>query len=311
MDERSPLLLGTAQLALDEEHLLAEGPFWDAPREQLLWVDILRGLVLQGRVREDGTVTVDDQLEFPHMVGAVATAESGAWIIAGQETLLYRRPDGELTDGPRVIPDGANRRLNDGKPDPAGRYLIGTLDLDEASETEELLVLGSDGGLTVVDSDLTLSNGLGWSTDGARFFSTDTLRKTIYVRDYDPRSGAMGERTTFLVTTDGHPDGMTIDSDDHLWVAMWGIGRVYRYSPSGELVAAIDVPALQPSSVTFAGPDLATLVITTASKGLSEEQKAEWPLSGRLFTFRPGVTGQPPSLWAGPPAAPNATEARA
>ncbi|THG28705.1 SMP-30/gluconolactonase/LRE family protein [Naasia lichenicola] len=301
MNDRSPRLLGTAELALDEEHLLAEGPFWDAPRQQLLWVDILRGLVLRGRLQADGTIAVDDRLEFPHMVGAVASAESGAWIIAGQETLLYRRPDGELVDGPRVIPAGSNRRLNDGKPDPAGRYIIGTLDFDEVSETEELLVLGSDGRLVVIDSDLTLSNGLGWSSDGSRFFSTDTLRKTIYVRHYDPGSGAMGERKVFLVTTDGHPDGMTMDSDDHLWVAMWGIGRVNRYSPSGELVAAIEVPALQPSSVTFAGPDLATLVITTASKGLSEEQKAARPLSGRLFTFRPGVTGQPPALWAGPP----------
>ena len=293
--------LGVAQLALDQQHLLAEGPFWDSPRQQLLWVDILRGTVFTGELQTDGRIEVRDQLEFPHMVGAAATAESGAWIIAGQETLLYRQPDGEILEGPRVIPPGSNRRLNDGKPDPAGRYLIGTLDFDEVSTTEELSILRESGELDTLDSDLTLSNGLGWSSDGSRLFSIDTLRDSIYVRDYDVATGTVGERSTFLVAAEGHPDGMCVDSEDHLWVAMWGLARINRYSPAGELLAAVDVPALQPSSVTFAGPDLDTLVITTASKGLTDEQKAEWPLSGRLFTFRPGVTGQPPALWAGPP----------
>ncbi|MFP3712666.1 SMP-30/gluconolactonase/LRE family protein [Puerhibacterium sp. TATVAM-FAB25] len=289
------------QVANPQVHELAEGPVWDPVRERLLWVDIRRGLVFSGELRDDGTVDVVDEVAFGGTVGAVAVSAEGDWVVAGGEQLLLRDPAGVVRPGPRILPPGSGRRLNDGKPDPAGRFLVGSLHLEDDDPTEELLaVLDADGTVRVLDDDLTLSNGLAWTADGTRMYSIDTLRRTVYVRDYGARTGAVGPRTTFLTVDDGHPDGMCLDAEEHLWIAMYGLGQVRRYSPAGELVATIEVPAQNVSCVAFAGPRLDTLVITTATQDLTPDQLAELPDSGRLFTATPGVRGLPLPLWSGP-----------
>jgi sugar lactone lactonase YvrE len=130
-------------------------------------------------------------------------------------------------------------------------------------------------------------------------YSIDTLRQTVFVRDYDPQTGTAGPREPFLTVDEGYPDGMCLDVDEHLWIAMWGLGQVHRYSPAGGLVSVIEVPAPHVSSVAFAGPGLDTLVITTATQDLTDEQLARFPDSGRLFTASPGVAGLPQALWSG------------
>ena len=291
-DDRTP------RVATDETFVLAEGPVWDAPRRRLLWVDIRRGLVLSGTLAADGSIDIVDRFELDGTVGAVAPSASGSSIVANGDDLL-EVDGGEIV---RTIPvlgsDGA-RRFNDGKPDAAGRYLVGTLSLSGPSQTEQLLVVERDGSWRVLDDDLTLSNGLGWSADGTRFYSVDTMRQRIHVRDYDLATGDTGARATFVELADGYPDGLCVDAEDHLWVAIWGVGQVHRYSPAGELVEVIHVPAPHTSSVAFAGPLLDTLVITTASDELTPEQLEAYPLSGRLFTAFPGVTGLPQPLWGG------------
>lgn len=288
------------KVANPQAHELAEGPVWDPVRERLLWVDIRRGLVLEGVLRDDGTVDVVDEVAFGGTVGAVAVAADGEWVVAGGEELLLRDPSGTVRPGPRILPPGSGRRLNDGKPDPAGRFLVGSLHLEDDDPTGELLaVLDADGTVRVLDDDLSLSNGIGWTADGARLYSIDTLRRTVYARDYDARTGAVGPRATFLTVDDGHPDGMCLDAEEHLWIAMYGLGQVRRYSPSGELVATVDVPAPNVTCVAFAGPRLDTLVITTATQDLDADQLARFPGSGRLFTATPGVRGLPQPLWSG------------
>jgi len=290
----------TVTVANHETHELAEGPFWDPVRQQLLWVDIRRGLVFVGGLEPGGTIEVRERVSFRGTVGAVAVSAGGQWIVAAAEEVLLRDTGGALRPGPRVLPPDCGRRLNDGKPDPAGRYLVGSLSLADESSTQELLaVLDHDGTVRVLDDDLTLSNGLGWSADGSRMYSIDTLRQTVYVRDYDPLTGSAGPRESFLTVERGYPDGMCLDTAEHLWIAMWGLGQVHRYSPAGELVAVIDVPAPHVSSVAFAGPGLDTLVITTATQDLTDDQLARFPDSGRLFTAAPGVSGVPQVLWSG------------
>ena len=176
---------------------LAEGPVWDVARQRLLWVDILAGSVLEGTLR-DGQIEVTLRHHFDGMVGAVTVADDGAILVAAQEHLVVLDPDGNRHDGVRIVPAGQRRRLNDGSTDPAGRFLVGTLSLGDPSEREILVRLEPDGHLTVLDNDLTLSNGLAWSTDGIKMYSVDTNRQTIYVRDYDPTSGAVGERRPHL-----------------------------------------------------------------------------------------------------------------
>ena len=162
-----------------------------------------------------------------------------------------------------------------------------------------LVRLDADGRLAVLDDDLTLSNGLAWSSDGRRMFSVDTLARTVSVRDYDVGSGAVGPRRVHLRLEDGFPDGIAMDAADHLWVAVWGGGEVRRYAPDGALAGRVATGAPHTSSVAFAGDDLRLLVITTATSELSREQLRAHPDSGRMFTARVDVPGLPVAPWQG------------
>jgi sugar lactone lactonase YvrE len=221
---------------------LGEGPFWDARRSRLLWVDILAGTVLEGHLDADA-IQVTQRIQFDSMVSAVTVADDGGLLVAAQEHLVQVHRDGTRQAGLRIIPAGRHRRLNDGSTDPAGRFLVGTLSLDGPSEREQLVRLEADGTVTELDGDLTLSNGLAWSTDGSRLFSVDTLRQTIFVRDYDAVAGRVGERRPHVRLPVGFPDGIAMDAADHLWVAVWGGGEIRRYAPDGDLVERVAIPA--------------------------------------------------------------------
>lgn len=282
--------------ATDVPHHLAEGPFWDPVRERLLWVDIMAGDVLVGRLGVDDRIEVDERVTFPDTAGAVAVSAAGEWVVAGKHRLHHRTSDGRMLAGPALI-DGARRRFNDGAPDPAGRFLVGT-----KGDGEELLMqVDVDGAARVIDDDLGLSNGLAWSADGRTLFSVDTPSRRIFARDYDPETGATGERRLFTTIEEGFPDGMTTDAEDHLWVAIWGGGCVLRVDGTGAVVTRIDVPAPHVTCPVFAGPELDVLVITTATEDMPPDELRRHPLAGRLFTCRPGVRGNPPHLWAGIP----------
>ncbi|MFC7530858.1 SMP-30/gluconolactonase/LRE family protein [Actinoplanes sp. GCM10030250] len=278
----------TAQPGGTGAYFLGEGPVWDAARERLLWVDIMAGDVHEGRLdTTTGEIRTVTTWSFEQSVGAVAVAETGDLLVAEKETLTHVKNDGTRTHLARVLPEGAPNRLNDGAVDPAGRFLVGSLGGDR-----EILVRFENGDCTTIDDDLTLSNGLAWSPAGDRFYSVDTMSHTVYARDYPA-----GARSELFRVTDGHPDGLCVDAEGNLWLAVWGGGRVECRSPAGELIAVVDVDAPHTSSAAFAGPDLDILVITTATQDLSPAGLAEHPLSGRLFTARVGVTGLPTPYW--------------
>ena len=288
-------LLGTPRVATAISHFLAEGPIWDPIRDKILWVDIMAGAVYSGRFGDAGAIEIEQRIGFPDTAGSVAVSASGELVVAGTHRLYYRDVDGSIEPGHELI-DGDERRFNDGKADPAGRLVVGT---KGPTDAEQLLRIGPGETAAVIDDDLTLANGLAWSKDGRRLYTIDTLTRRVYVRDCDPETGATGKRGVFAVLTEGYPDGMTTDAEDHLWIAIWGGGCVLRLSPVGEILGRVDVPAPHTSCPVFAGPDLDTLVITTATEGLSPEQRERYPLSGRLFTLTPGVQGNQPYLWAG------------
>jgi sugar lactone lactonase YvrE len=288
----------TVSPATTEAFELAEGPVWDAARRRLLWVDILGGAVLEGGLDDDG-IHVTGRHAFDGTVGAVSVADDGTLLVAAQEHLVVLRPDGTRVDGPRVVPAGTRRRLNDGSTDPAGRFLVGTLSLDGPSDREVLVRLEPDGSVVELDGDLTLSNGLAWSASGREMYSVDTERQVVFARSYDPDAGAVGERRVHLTLDEGHPDGIAVDAEDHLWVAVWGAGEVRRFAPDGSLVHRVAVPAPHTSCVAFAGDDLRTLVVTTAAGELDDEQRRAHPASGRLFTCRVDVPGVPVPTWSG------------
>ncbi|WP_019611293.1 SMP-30/gluconolactonase/LRE family protein [Nocardiopsis sp. CNS-639] len=289
--------VATAVPASEGRYALGEGPVWDSARDRLLWVDITAGEIIEGRLDPDsGRITATGVHRFEGTVGAVATSADGDLIVAERSTLTRVRADGRRTGIARVLDSGADSRLNDGAVDPAGRFLVGSLADDDRTGEEVLARLGADGPV-LLDTDLNLSNGLAWSPRGTRFYSIDTVPGTVWGRDYDPATGATGPRERLFTVEDGFPDGMCVDAEGNLWIAVWGRGRIERRAPGGEVLSTVAVDAPHTSSVTFAGPDLDILVITTATHDLSPRDLDESPDSGRLFTARPGVRGLPTPYW--------------
>lgn len=302
-----------AQPAAPEAHLLAEGPVWDAARDRVLWVDIEEGRILEGRLR-DGDVEVLRTVVVDATVGAVVPCADGRLLVAGRSGLVVIGPDGRRTAGPTILPPDAARRLNDGACDPAGRFVVGSLALGASTGREVLVRLEDDGTLTTIDDDLWLSNGLAWSVDGATLYSVDTLAGVVRARDYDVASGAVGPRRDHLTITDGLPDGICLDTEGNLWIAIWGAGQVRCYGADGVVRHVVEVDAPHTSSVAFVGPGHDRLLVTTASTGLSPTQREQHPGSGRLFTAPVGallgVRGHPVPSWNGravPPPPPPAT----
>lgn len=286
------------RVANSEIHILGEGPIWDANSNELHWVDIKRALVFTGQLSTDQKITITNRQRFDETVGAVASSLNHLKIVANGEVLRIFKDDIEI-DSIQLFESNGTRRLNDGKPDPHGRYLVGSLAFDGKSKSEQLFLIDNDRKIKVIDSDLTLSNGLAWNSAGNKFYSIDTFSKKIFVRDYDLDTGNCGPRSTFAVIKEGYPDGMCMDSENCLWVAIWGNGEVLRFNEAGEISNRIKVPAPNTTSVCFAGKNLDVMVITTASDELSPEQIAQYPNSGSIFTLVPGVTGLPQSLWGG------------
>ncbi|MEU7870475.1 SMP-30/gluconolactonase/LRE family protein [Dactylosporangium sp. NPDC049140] len=290
----------SARPASASSYALGEGPVWDEARSRLLWVDILANTVHEGSLAA-GLVTPARSWAFADTVGAVAVAADGSLLVAERHTLTAVALDGTRSTVARVLPADRESRLNDGAVDPAGRFLVGSLAQDDR-RGEEVLVRLDDAGVTVLDADLDLSNGLAWSPSGELFYSIDTLPGVVHVREYDVATGAVGERRDLLTIADGHPDGMCVDADGNLWIAVWGGARVECRSPSGALLDVVPVPAPNTSCVAFAGD---VLVITTAARGVPREQRAAHPDSGRLFTAAVGARGLPTTYWTPTACAPS------
>ncbi|MBC7632614.1 SMP-30/gluconolactonase/LRE family protein [Aeromicrobium sp.] len=310
----------------DPIYPLAEGPLWDAAHGRVIWVDIMKGLVLEGMLEGD-RLTVVAEHRFDGYVGAVACAENGSLLVAETRGLTLLAPDGTRTAGPELIcqdliPPERPSRFNDGVCDAAGRFLVGTLSLTTLSLTtqslqarptavpreERLWQVGPEGA-TIIDDDLGLSNGLAFSPDGSLFYSVDSIPGTVWVRDYDQTTGHTGERRVFLPAGDGTPDGLAVDAAGRLWIAIWDRAEIRCHSPAGDLLETIDVPAPHPTSVAFVGPDLDQLLITTEQHAADAHDDAVIgrELSGSLFLCRPGVVGLAPHLWSGHPSPPPTT----
>ena len=276
----------TATAASASRYVLAEGPYWDAARERLLWVDIPNGLVLEGHL--DGIAVVETSRHHgDETVGAVVCDAAGELLVVGGKKLIAGAVERTL------VHEGDGRRLNDGSVDPSGRFVVGSIFKESPVHEERLMY--ADG--AVIDDDLVLSNGVAWSPDGALFYSVDSIPAAVFVRAYGT-DGVAGPRRIFLIVEGGSPDGMCVDADGNLWIAIWGAGEVRCYSATDATVlAVVTVPVAHPTAVAFAGADLDLLVITTSTDDPAEEVLVGHPDAGRLFTVDVGVRGLAVPYW--------------
>ncbi|MGE5251956.1 MAG: SMP-30/gluconolactonase/LRE family protein [Bacteroidota bacterium] len=275
-----------AELLFDARAELGEGPAWIGPEQALYWVDILKKRVFAG---------TDVLLQLHDHVSCVAVRRGGGLLLAlGASLVKLDTPASGFTVLARVS-EPATNRFNDGKCDPAGRLLAGTMDTREREDSGALYSLDPHG-LTRLLSGVRISNGLAWSPDAATLYHIDTPTRQIRAFDYDLGTGQIANGRTAVTVPEsfGWPDGMTSDADGSLWVAMWGGARVTKWDPrTGQLLEQFPVPALQTSSCIFGGRDLSELYITSARRGMTESQLQRYPLSGGLFRLQTRVTGTP------------------
>lgn len=277
------------------KYILGEGPVWDGPSETLSWIDIDDGLVLSAALRSGALGPITTR-HVGGPVGSVVPLNAGRYLVAMEAWLGILEADGRLTKSSALVP--TNRRLNDGKVDPQGRFVFGSLRRWGGPDgRQHFLRLEHDGTITVLDDDMNLSNGLGWSPDEQVLYHTDSIDQTIYRRTY--AGGDAGPREAFI-RLDGMPDGMTVDEDGCLWITLIDQARIECYMPTGDQVGdrTIELGTLHPASVEFAGEDLRDMVITTGAPRL-EDPSADYRSTddGVVLLARPGVRGLPRTPW--------------
>jgi sugar lactone lactonase YvrE len=288
----------TCELVLDARADLGEGPVWDDRRKVLLFVDIMRG-----HIHEFDPVTGKDRVvKVGRPVGCVALTERGDWI-AGASDGFYRvdPTTGRVTLVAGVEAGMPDNRMNDGYVDARGRVWAGTMSMGGVRERGSLYRLDPDGSVRRMLSRVTISNGLDWSPDGRIFYFTDLALSRIDQFDFDPVSGQISNRRLFVdfPLEIGYPDGLIVDAEGCVWVALWEGGSVHRYAPDGRLDVIIPVPASLTTKCAFGGPDLTDLYITTARVGLDAAARASQPMAGGVFRVRPGVRGRRPHRFGG------------
>jgi sugar lactone lactonase YvrE len=268
-----------------------EGPVWDASTGRLHFVDMLAGDLL--------TLRTDGAVERQHVgdVAAVWRPRTGGGGVVGVERgFALISPEGDVTTLPAVFTDPAIR-MNEGGCDPQGRFYCGTMAYAETPGAGTVYRLDPDGTVETVLTGVSISNGIVWSLDGGTVYYIDSPTRQVAAFDFSTGTRFGARRTVVEIEVPGaSPDGMTIDAEGHLWVALWAGSAVHRYSPQGVLEDVIELPATQVTACAFGGADLDTLYITTSRQGLAADEQ---PGAGCLFAAVPGVRGAPVRPFAG------------
>lgn len=288
-----PILTARPVTAAVADH--GEGPVWHPSFAGVRWVDMHAGDILELRGPDDvvrthvGTVAAAFR---PRRGGGVVLADERGFVLLDADLAVEERLP-ELWSDPGV-------RMNEGGADPAGNFWCGSMAYDESAGGGALYRLTPDGTATQVLDGVSISNGLGFSPDGTRAYYVDTPTDRVDV--FDHAGGALTNRRPAFAIADGpgHPDGLTVDAEGGVWVALFAGAAVHRYSPDGDLLAVVPLPAAQVTACTFGGAELGTLYVTTSRHGLDDDARSAQPLAGALFAVdAPGVHGLPALEFAG------------
>lgn len=279
------------ELSLKVKAKLGEGAFWDHKEKVLYWVDI-----------EDRKVFLFDPLtksnrvfETPSRVGTVVPKNKDEAVIALEDGIyILNTQSGGISLLSDVESKMRENRFNDGKCDPNGNLWVGSMHLDQSAPKANLYKISPSGESTKMLDSVTISNGIVWTKDKSTMYYIDTPTGHIRAFDYNSDTSEISNERIAVVIPEslGYGDGMTIDEEDKLWVALWNGNSVVRFDPeSGELLEKIKVPAHNVTSCSFGGPNFETLYITTSSLDMNEEESKKFPNAGSLFEVKPGVKG--------------------
>lgn len=274
--------------------LLGESPVWDPEKECLFWVDITEGKLHRYDIKTDKHKILD----FKKSICAAARCSSGQLLIAFKRKLAILKDfQTESLQLKTTLLPRNGVRFNDGQIDPLGRLWIGTMSETGGKNKGLLMKVNHDFMARVEVRHLDVSNGMCWNPDNTQFYHIDTGKNLVTVYDYTPFRGEITNPRPIIKVPKawGKPDGMTVDSEGKLWIALWGGWAVSRWDPeNGSCIGMIDLPVSQVSSCVFGGKDLSELYITSARIGLGKKKILEEPLAGAVFKISiPGIRGLP------------------
>jgi sugar lactone lactonase YvrE len=274
---------------------LGESPVWVPSLRQLWWIDIHLDTIhrYHWESRESEADKLSDRGTF------VVPCTDGSAIGALQKGLCRVPEQGGLAWLAVPVETGTpDTSINDGKTGPDGRLYFGTRDLAQRREMGGLYRLDDDLVARRLADRVTAGNGIDWSPDGSVLYFVDSGDYRVWAFDFDRRDGSVSRKRVFasVAEPDGLPDGLAVDAAGGVWVALYGGGRLQRYSPDGRLAEVIPVPVRYPTSCAFAGPGLETLVVTSAYARIEDASEIPSELDGAVLAAKPGVTGKPIAL---------------
>jgi sugar lactone lactonase YvrE len=273
---------------------LGEHPIWDPDNNRIGWVDVYAGELRW--VDAHGT----DHWQFPAPLGAAAMRWSGGAIAAAGDGIHFRDATGRTDREPirGFLPGGV--RFNDAACDRAGNFLCGTVSLYEEPGAGSLYRVRPSGEVETLLTRVTESNGLAWSHDGATMYYVDSgepvVRRYAYHPDELPQRG---DDLCEVPSGTGTPDGLCVDAEGAIWIAIWEGGALWRVSPEGEILEVLAVPVSRPTCPGFGGPGLSRLFVATASEGMDDAELGSEPWAGHLLAHEPPIPGTPAPVFAG------------
>ena len=284
---------GPARVFSDVRATLAESIVWDPAQGVGRWVDIPNGTLTTADA--DGRVLQTTQLDPP--LPSFQPRAGGGFIAAQDDTIVLTDADGHVErELAGVTHANDEMRFNEGKCDPFGRFLVGSMDPTDGPPGGALYAFSADGSVAVLRSGFGTTNGMEWNDDGSEMYVTDTDTNTVYRASYGP-DGLLGDLEPFI---DGAAhDGLVRDDEGCFWGAIYGESKVERYGPDGAHLETVEIPAPNVTSVAFGGTDMSLLLVGTAREDLTEDQLARSPHSGSVFAVPTRVHGRPAFPFAG------------
>ena len=282
----------------ENDAMLGEGPTWVESENAVYWLDIIGKKVHKLSLDNGDKKT----WQFDFEITSIAAREKGGFVCTLRHGFAFIDFESGKVE-PISLPetDLPGNRFNDGKIDAQGRYYSGSMDEAEKDSSGALYRLDPDLSLHKLDDEYIITNGPAFSPDGKTMYHNDTIKRCIYAYDVAEDGGVSNKRVLveFGHESEGYPDGMTVDAEGNIWQASFAGYRITRFSPEGEVIDVWEMPVKNITSCTFGGKDLDTMYVTTARLFLTDEDIEERPLSGSLFSFKPGVKGLPTRKFGG------------